>query len=177
MARTRHGASLMEQEGRGTWQRSSGLIFITGTMARRWWRCSTHTPGTRWAAAPPLADEVKANLVQALAARSGAHVLLAWVDDQPVGVATCFEGFSTFACRPLLNIHDLAVHPAHRGHGIGKALLAGVEQLARELDCCKLTLEVLEGNKVAQAAYKASGFEGYELNPQVGLALFWQKKL
>lgn len=125
----------------------------------------------------PLADEVKANLAQALAARSGAHVLLAWVDDQPVGVATCFEGFSTFACRPLLNIHDLVVHPAHRGRGIGKALLAGVERLARELDCCKLTLEVLEGNKVAQAAYKASGFEGYELSPQVGRALFWQKKL
>lgn len=124
-----------------------------------------------------LADEVKANLVQALAARSDAHVLLAWVDDQPVGVATCFEGFSTFACRPLLNIHDLAVHPDFRGRGLGKRLLAEVERLARELDCCKLTLEVLEGNKVAQAAYKASGFEGYELNPQVGRALFWQKTL
>lgn len=124
-----------------------------------------------------LPDEVKLNLVQALAARSYAHVLLAWVDDQPVGVATCFEGFSTFACRPLLNIHDIAVHPAHRGRGIGKQLLAAVERLARELDCCKLTLEVLEGNKVAQAAYRASGFEGYELRPEVGRALFWQKKL
>lgn len=119
---------------------------------------------------------MQANLAQALAARSDAHVLLAWVDDQPVGVATCFEG-SRPSPAGLLNIHDLAVHPAHRGRGIGKALLAGVERLARELDCCKLTLEVLEGNKVAQAAYKASGFEGYELNPQVGRALFWQKKL
>lgn len=124
-----------------------------------------------------LPDEVKLNLVQALAARSYAHVLLAWVDDQPVGVVTCFEGFSTFACRPLLNIHDIAVHPAHRSRGIGKQLLAAVERLARELDCCKLTLEVLEGNKVAQAAYRASGFEGYELRPEVGRALFWQKKL
>lgn len=124
-----------------------------------------------------LADEVKANLADALAARPGAHVLLAWVDGEPAGVATCFEGFSTFACQPLLNIHDVAVHPAHRGHGIGKQLLAEAERLARELGCCKLTLEVLEGNKVAQAAYKASGFEGYELSPQVGRALFWQKKL
>ncbi|WP_429097345.1 N-acetyltransferase family protein [Aeromonas media] len=125
----------------------------------------------------PLADEVKANLAQALAARSGAHVLLAWVDGQPAGVATCFEGFSTFACRPLLNLHDLAVHPDHRGRGLGKRLLAQVEQLARELDCCKLTLEVLEGNRVAQAAYLASGFAGYELDPEVGRALFWQKRL
>lgn len=75
---------------------------------------------------------MKANLAQALAARSGAHVLLAWVDGQPAGVATCFEGFSTFACRPLLNLHDLAVHPDHRGRGLGKRLLAQVEQLARE---------------------------------------------
>ena len=40
-----------------------------------------------------------------------------------------------------------------------------------------LTLEVLEGNKVAQAAYRASGFAGYELDPEVGRAMFWQKKL
>jgi hypothetical protein len=39
------------------------------------------------------------------------------------------------------------------------------------------SLEVLEGNKSAQAAYKASGFDGYELDPKMGKALFWQKKL
>ena len=39
---------------------------------------------------------------------------------------------STFARQPLLNIHDVAVHPAHRGHGIGKQLLAEAERLARE---------------------------------------------
>lgn len=124
-----------------------------------------------------LADEVKGRLAATLAERPGAHVLLAWVDGEPAGVATCFEGFSTFACRPLLNIHDIAVHPAYRGQGLGKALLAEAERLARELGCCKLTLEVLEGNRVAQAAYRASGFEGYELSSEMGKALFWQKPL
>jgi ribosomal protein S18 acetylase RimI-like enzyme len=52
-----------------------------------------------------------------------------------------------------------------------------VEEIAVELGCCKLTLEVLEGNHIAQAAYKSFGFNGYELNPQTGRALFWEKKL
>jgi ribosomal protein S18 acetylase RimI-like enzyme len=124
-----------------------------------------------------LPADVKAQLAATLAKRQGAHVLLAWVDGQPAGVATCFEGFSTFACRPLLNIHDLAVHPDYRGRGLGKRLLAEAERLARELGCCKVTLEVLEGNRVAQAAYRASGFAGYALNPKLGRAMFWQKKL
>ena len=51
------------------------------------------------------------------------------------------------------------------------------EEIALSLDCCKLTLEVLEGNHIAQSAYKTFGFSGYELNPQMGKALFWEKKL
>ena len=58
-----------------------------------------------------------------------------------------------------------------------KRLLAKAEEIALGLGCCKLTLEVLEGNSVAQAAYKASGFAKYELDPSMGKAMFWQKKL
>jgi hypothetical protein len=38
-------------------------------------------------------------------------------------------------------------------------------------------LEVLEGNTIAQMAYKSCGYSGYELNPKMGRAMFWQKKL
>ena len=38
----------------------------------------------------------------------------------------------------------------------------------QSLGCCKLTLEVLEGNKLAQAAYIANGFAGYQLDPEMG---------
>ena len=55
--------------------------------------------------------------------------------------------------------------------------MEAAEELARELGCCKLTLEVLEGNAKAQAAYKSLGYAGYELDPAMGKALFWQKKL
>ena len=124
-----------------------------------------------------LPEFVKNNLAAELRKRQGAHVVLAFVEGAPAGMAVCFEGFSTFACMPLLNVHDLIVAHAYRGRGLSKRLLAKAEELAIRLGCCKLTLEVLEGNTVAQAAYKACGFAGYELDPKMGKAMFWQKKL
>ena len=124
-----------------------------------------------------LSDYVKANLSAELAKRKAAHVILALVDAEPAGLVVCLEGFSTFACKPLLNIHDVIVALPYRGRGLSKLLLQKAEEIAFDLGCCKLTLEVLEGNHVAQSAYKAYGFSGYELNPQMGKALFWEKKL
>jgi len=124
-----------------------------------------------------LPQFVKDNLVNALAGRKAIHVVLAFDEKKPVGLAILMEGFSTFACMPLLNIHDLVVSSEYRGKGISKQLLGKAEEIAKKLGCCKLTLEVLEGNKVAQAAYRACGFEGYELASIMGKALFWQKRL
>lgn len=124
-----------------------------------------------------LPDYVKANLPAELAKRKSAHVILAFVDAEPAGLVICLEGFSTFACKPLLNIHDVIVALSYRGRGLSKLLLQKAEEIALDLGCCKLTLEVLEGNHIAQSAYKTFGFSGYELNPQMGKALFWEKKL
>jgi GNAT superfamily N-acetyltransferase len=124
-----------------------------------------------------LSDDVKANLPGELAKRKTAHVILAFIDAEPAGLLVCIEGFSTFACKPLLNIHDVIVALPHRGKGLSKRLLQKAEAIAIELGCCKITLEVLEGNHTAQAAYRSFGFNGYELNPQMGKALFWEKKL
>lgn len=125
----------------------------------------------------PLSDHVQQNLIAELATRPNIRAVLAFVDDDPAGLAVCIEGFSTFACKPLLNIHDIVVGQKYRGQGLSKRLLAKVEEIARELGCCKLTLEVLTENAIAQAAYRRFGFEGYALTPETGTALFWQKKL
>ncbi len=124
-----------------------------------------------------LSEFVKTNLPRELIKRKSAHVLIAFIDTIPVGLAICFDGFSTFACKPLLNIHDLVVDPIHRGKGISKKLLQKAEKIATELGCCKLTLEVLEGNHAALSAYKFFGFKNYELDPKMGRALFLEKKL
>lgn len=125
----------------------------------------------------PLSDPVRQRLPQALAARSYAHSLLAWDRDTPVGLLNAFEGFSTFAALPLLNIHDITVLPSHRGQGIGRQLLEAAQHWALELGCCKLTLEVLQGNQPARTLYRQFGFQDYQLDPASGSALFLEKPL
>jgi len=111
----------------------------------------------------PLSEETRAALVPGLARQPHALVLLAFEDEVPVGIAVCFFGFSTFRAKPLLNVHDLAVVPGRRGSGIGKALLAAVEDRARAGDCCKLTLEVQDGNRRARGLYERFGFRDVEI--------------
>ncbi|MEZ5997431.1 MAG: GNAT family N-acetyltransferase [Hyphomonas sp.] len=125
----------------------------------------------------PLSDHARRNLPHELDARDNAVVLLAFEDTLPVGVLVAFEGFSTFACKPLLNVHDISVHPDHRGKGIARALLDAAEAEARKRGSCKLTLEVLSGNKRARAVYEAAGYRAYALDPAKGSALFLEKPL
>ncbi|MEZ5606205.1 MAG: GNAT family N-acetyltransferase [Burkholderiaceae bacterium] len=125
----------------------------------------------------PLADAVRASLCDRLAQVPLAISFIAWLDDEPVGLVNCFEGFSTFKARPLLNVHDLVVQPAHRARGVGQALLAAAEQHAQERGCCKLTLEVLSGNARALRSYDRFGFAPYVLDPSEGQALLMQKWL
>jgi GNAT superfamily N-acetyltransferase len=125
----------------------------------------------------PLPDTVKAGLPAALAARPQAFSVLAFDGEEPVGLVNCIEGFSTFACRPLVNVHDVAVRQSHRGQRITQRMLARVEQEAVARGACKLTLEVLQGNASALRAYEREGFAGYQLDPAFGAAMFLQKKL
>jgi ribosomal protein S18 acetylase RimI-like enzyme len=113
----------------------------------------------------PLAADVRQRVVPLLREHPTSLVLLAFVDDEPVGIAVCFFGLSTFSARPLLNIHDLAVLPTHQGKGVGPALLVGAEDHARRRGCCKLTLEVQDDNMRARGVYRRFGFEDYALGP------------
>ena len=124
-----------------------------------------------------LPESVKNNLVESLRQIPHAFSVLALVDGKPAGLINCFQGFSTFKCKPLVNIHDVTVAAKFRGQGISLKMLERVEEIARLRGCCKLTLEVLSNNPVAQSAYSRFGFSDYELAPDSGTALFWQKNL
>ena len=124
-----------------------------------------------------LQTEASARLCSDLSRIAGAASFIAWQDGQAIGLINCFEGYSTFKAKPLLNVHDIAVLASHRGQGVGQALLQAAEAHALSRGCCKLTLEVLSGNAPAMASYKRFGFEQYELDPAAGQAQFMQKWL
>lgn len=106
-----------------------------------------------------LPQEVMDQLIPGLLQMPTTMIFLALAEDRPIGIATCFRGFSTFTARPLVNIHDFAVHPEFRGQGVGRALMNAVEEAARELGCARLTLEVQAYNQNAQRTYAAFGFK------------------
>lgn len=123
------------------------IIYLTNTYAL-----------SEMGGGKPLSDEVKKNLVSGMRAMSTAIVFIALKDEQPVGIANCFLGYSTFYAKQLINIHDLGVIPEARGNGIGGQLIQAVTDKAKELDCCKVTLEVLKNNP-ARRLYERQGFE------------------
>jgi ribosomal protein S18 acetylase RimI-like enzyme len=127
-----------------------------------------------------LSEFAKEHVVNELAKLPQAFSVLAFVgegEDQPVGLVNCMQGFSTFACKPLVNVHDLAVLERYRGLRVGEQMLALVELIGRERGACKLTLEVLSGNTSAMRLYARAGFLQYALDPAAGQASFMQKWL
>jgi len=125
----------------------------------------------------PLSDVVRERLIAGLQQHPTTLIYTAYLGGEPVGIAVCFLGFSTFAARTLINVHDLAVLPGHRGRGIGQALLAAVERKGRETGCCKLTLEVQENNQRARRAYEAAGFKQAYADTDAGGSIFMSKYL
>jgi len=95
-----------------------------------------------------LPEHTKVNLAKELAKLPHAFSVICYINDKPAGLINCFEAFSTFKCQPLINIHDIVVVSENRGLGICQKMLSKVESLAKEKGCCKITLEVLEGNNV-----------------------------
>ena len=110
-----------------------------------------------------------------LAARPQAFSILAFDGDHAVGLVNCIEGFSSSKCKPLVNVHDVAVLASHRGRGIAEQMLREAERIARERGAVKLTLEVLSGNTPAMKLYQRFGFAGYQLDPAMGTAQVLQK--
>lgn len=89
--------------------------------------------------------------------RPAAESVVAETDGQVVGFALFFTNFSTFLARPGLYLEDLYVRPAHRGTGLGKALLGHLARLAAERGCGRFEWSVLDWNENAIRFYEKMG--------------------
>ncbi|HEU0131930.1 MAG TPA: GNAT family N-acetyltransferase [Mycobacteriales bacterium] len=82
---------------------------------------------------------------------------VAEVGGEVVGFALWFLNFSTWLGRHGIWLEDLYVRPAHRGSGIGKALLTTLLDLARARQYGRIEWWVLDWNEPAQGFYRSLG--------------------
>jgi GNAT superfamily N-acetyltransferase len=94
---------------------------------------------------------------QLFGARPAAEAVVGEVQGSVVAFALFFTNFSTFLGRPGLYLEDLYVQPAHRGTGLGKALLQHLGALAVERGCGRFEWSVLDWNENAIRFYQQMG--------------------
>lgn len=86
-----------------------------------------------------------------------AEAIIAFADDEPVGLAIWFHNYSTFLARKGLYLEDLFVLPEWRGQGIGTALLVHLAGVAVERGCGRMEWSVLDWNAPAIGFYRSLG--------------------
>ena len=89
--------------------------------------------------------------------RPVAEAVVAEADGQVVAFALFFTNFSTFLAQPGLYLEDLYVQPAHRGTGLGRALLEHLGALAVQRGCGRFEWSVLDWNRHAIEFYERMG--------------------
>ncbi len=94
-----------------------------------------------------------------------------------VGMAIWFVNFSTWTGRSGIYLEDLFVRPAHRGRGIGRALLAELATIAADRGYARIDWSVLDWNHSAIRFYRSLGavpmddWTGYRLSGEALTAL------
>lgn len=90
------------------------------------------------------------------------EILLAEVNQKPVGYALFFKNYSTFLGKSGIYLEDLFVKPSYRGKGIGKSLLNKIISIAKERNYGRVEWSVLNWNLPAIDFYKKMGAEHLE---------------
>src|SRR5436309_406647 len=89
----------------------------------------------------------------------GDRIVVAEVEGKAVGLAHLQVTPTLQRERPAAKIGALVVDDAHRGHGIGRALVRAMEDEARLRRCELLFLTTAERRKEAQVFYEKIGFQ------------------
>jgi GNAT superfamily N-acetyltransferase len=89
--------------------------------------------------------------------RPSAEALIAERGTETVGYALFFPTFSSFLASEGIWLEDLFVRSAHRGTGVGKALLSAVAARVRERGGERLEWAALDWNEPALGFYRRLG--------------------
>ena len=104
-----------------------------------------------------LSDKVEAkvnDIEKSIFDNQDAYVIIAYLDNQPVGFALYFYNYSTFKGRKGLYLEDLFVYKEFRGKGIGNKLFEYLKALAKKENCGRMEWVCLDWNKSAIEFYK-----------------------
>jgi GNAT superfamily N-acetyltransferase len=102
-------------------------------------------------------EQLRATLFPEDGTPPAAYAVVAEVDGAAAGFALYFFNYSTWLARKGLYLEDLFVRPAHRGCGVGKALLLFLARLAHERGCGRMEWAVLDWNQPAIEFYERLG--------------------
>lgn len=112
---------------------------------------------------PPSAEWTRRFLEAA-----GHHLLVAFEDDVAAGFVTGVETTHPDKGTEMF-LYELSVHPDQRGRGIGRALVAALETLARDAGCYGMWVATEPDNAAAIATYRSAGAS----EPEATVVLGW----
>ena len=129
--------------------------------ARLWMQSAEeHTAHDPVYATAPDAEKTMRRFLADLARNSYAFVFVATVGDRTVGFVSgeLREGSPTFLPKTWASVDDVFVGPDHRNRGIGRALIASVEEWARQKGASGVSLQVAAANGRGRKFYEELGF-------------------
>jgi ribosomal protein S18 acetylase RimI-like enzyme len=95
-----------------------------------------------------------------------AWVLGAWDGDALVGLGGLYWRHGWTKVEHKAQIWGMYVRPDHRGQGVGRQVLRGLLQVARDQPTLRcVALQVVAGNDGAQALYESEGFRVWGREP------------
>jgi len=108
------------------------------------------------AAADVLDGPPRADATEAFLADPRHHLLLAWEGGSVAGMVSGVEMTHPDKGTEMF-LYELAVAEQHRNRGVGRALVAALADLARELGCYGMWVATDADNAAALKAYLAAG--------------------
>ena len=114
----------------------------------------------RFIAAPPRTEDAYASFLGRQLEEPNVVVLVAERDGEVLGYTYAgVEGWDYMSLRgPAGVLYDIVVDPAHRGHGVGRALLDAALAALKARGAPRVVLSTAEQNEAAQRLFARAGF-------------------